>query len=670
MKGREEKIEGLQNIIPALGLFAILGCTTFLLVRAATAYVSGRVHRVRASAELIGLLAVFYLSIGPGLRFAGAETLVAPMEKAVLATIAISVAFLLNGVVRVVFWDGLLSDHGQRKVPVIVTEGVGVTIYLIAILLVMHFVYDEPIGGLLATSGVAALVLGFAAQSTLKEVFSGVALNATQALRIGDYVEIDGVYGQVFEINWRSISVKNPHTNSLYIFPNSGVADRTILNFSEPTGRFRYFLTFTLELSSPPDLAIRAIAKELENSRFVRRDPKPDFNLLGYTSEGIEVRVRWFFDDDDHWWDAQNEMVMAIWSAMTRHRLRIAINRHWLGTGDEWKELEQNGAADFGKDKVIEQLRKSEIFSECTDEDLSQLTAAASIQSLNPPACFYEPGELSDGLYLVLRGNVSLYKRIDEEGVHEIKVENCPRGEIFGLQSFLDAAPRNYLAQAEQYSVVAHLPDEPMRSLMSGRLEIKARLQKALAARARQREKDAEVTRKELLAALHAEERRKLSEELRQNVNELLERPALHHFMSLLSSKVRHEDILKATMAGASIIAACRGDVDEDEELFLRRTMADADLLRHMDIDHGLELFREYAASDDVLDPDGLVFATLDRAGEMKGGPQIVHAIAVGMTGVHGTPTAKECKALGDISKRLDLEVPKWAQQIEGEQNG
>lgn len=562
-----------------------------MLVRVATAYVSGRVNRVRASAELIGFLIVLYFSIAPGLRFAGAEAFVAPSEKALIAATAIGFAFLLNSLFRIVLWDGLLSDHGQRKVPVIVTEGVSVAIYLAVILLVMHFVYNQPVGGLLATSGVAALVLGFAAQSTLKEVFSGVALNATQALRIGDYVEIDSVYGQVYEINWRSISVKNPHTDSLYIFPNSGVADRTILNFSEPTGRFKYFVNFTLEISAPPELAIRAIAKELEHSRYVRRDPKPDFNMLGYSKEGIDIRIRYFFDGDDPWWDAQNEVIMAIWSAMRKHRLRISINRHWLGSGDEWLEVEKRRDTDFARDEIIDRLGKLKIFSECSEEDLSKLAAAAQILSLNPPACFYEPGEPSDGLYLTLDGNVALFECLDEERENEVKVENCPRGEIFGLQSFLDAVPRIYLAQAEQYSVVAHLPDRSMRRLMSDRPEIQLKLQDALAQRAPQREKDAKVARKELLAALHAEERRKLTEELRQNVNELLDRPALHHFMSFLSSKIRHEDILKSTMAGAGIIAACRGDVDEDEEMFLRRAMEEADLLRHVDIDHGLDFF-------------------------------------------------------------------------------
>jgi small-conductance mechanosensitive channel/CRP-like cAMP-binding protein len=591
------------------------------------------------------------------------------VEKAAISAATICLAFLLNSAVRAFLWDGLLSEHGQRKVPIIVTEGVGLSIYLVAILLVMHYVYDEPVGGLLATSGVAALVLGFAAQSTLREVFSGVALNATQALRIGDYVEIDGIYGQVYEINWRSISVKNPHTDSLYIFPNSGVADRTILNFSEPTGRFKYFVHFTVELSAPPELVIRAIAKELEHSRFVRREPKPDFNMLGYTKEGIEIRIRYFFDGDDPWWDAQNEVIMAVWTAMRKHRLRIAVNRRWLGSGDEWRELDQRKEADFGAEKILEQLQASQIFAGCTESTLTEIATSASVLSLNPPGCFYQPGEPSDGLFLVLDGKVGLYRLVDEREGHEIKIESCPPGELFGLQSFIEKVPRNYLAQAEQYSVVAHLTENSIRRLVSDHPEVEVRLSDALKARSKQREKEAEIAHKELMAALHAKERLKLSEELRQNVNEILERPALHHFISLLSSRVRHEDILTATMAGAAIIAACRGEVDEEEERFLQRAMAEADLLRRMDLEHALELFRKFASAEDVANPEGAVYAMLDRAGEVKGGQKIVHAIAVGMTGVHATPTESELRALSAISARVGVQVPQWVQEKVGRQD-
>ena len=108
-------------------------------------------------------------------------------------------------------------------------------------------------------------------------------------MRIGDFVEIDDIYGEVHEINWRSVSLLNPHTGSLYIFPNSAVADRIILNFSEPTGLFKSWIKFQVEYGASPDLVIRTIAEELENSKYIRRDPKPDFNILGFTDLGMTI---------------------------------------------------------------------------------------------------------------------------------------------------------------------------------------------------------------------------------------------------------------------------------------------------------------------------------------------------------------------------------------------
>jgi hypothetical protein len=106
------------------------------VVRIATAYVSGRVHRVRASAELLAFLAVVYFLVSPALNFAlnfaRGGHLVEDVERAVISVLLLCFAFLLNGVVRAVFWEGLLSDKGQRKVPVIITEGVALSIYLSA----------------------------------------------------------------------------------------------------------------------------------------------------------------------------------------------------------------------------------------------------------------------------------------------------------------------------------------------------------------------------------------------------------------------------------------------------------------------------------------------------------------------------------------------------------
>lgn len=75
-------------------------------------------------------------------------------------------------------------------------------IYIGGILGIVAYVFDMPISGLLAASGVVAIVFGLALQSTLGDVFSGIVLNLAKSYRPGDWVILDGgLEGRVVETN-------------------------------------------------------------------------------------------------------------------------------------------------------------------------------------------------------------------------------------------------------------------------------------------------------------------------------------------------------------------------------------------------------------------------------------------------------------------------------------
>ena len=80
---------------------------------------------------------------------------------------------------------------------------------------------DQPIEGLLATSGIVALVLGLALQSTLADLFSGIALNIEDPFGAGDRITVDGGNeGQAIEINWRATRIRN-RSGDTTVIPNS-----------------------------------------------------------------------------------------------------------------------------------------------------------------------------------------------------------------------------------------------------------------------------------------------------------------------------------------------------------------------------------------------------------------------------------------------------------------
>jgi small-conductance mechanosensitive channel len=84
-------------------------------------------------------------------------------------------------------------------------------------------------GGLLASSAIVGLVVGFASQSTLSNFVAGVLIAFSQPLRLGDRVRVDGTEGTVEEIGLTYTFIRTLDDARLVI-PNAKLASDTILN--------------------------------------------------------------------------------------------------------------------------------------------------------------------------------------------------------------------------------------------------------------------------------------------------------------------------------------------------------------------------------------------------------------------------------------------------------
>jgi small-conductance mechanosensitive channel len=84
-------------------------------------------------------------------------------------------------------------------------------------------------GGVLASSAVVGLVIGFASQRTIGNVVAGVLIAITQPLRIGDEVEVEGTKGVVEEIGLTYTWIRT-RDNDRFVVPNEKLASDTIRN--------------------------------------------------------------------------------------------------------------------------------------------------------------------------------------------------------------------------------------------------------------------------------------------------------------------------------------------------------------------------------------------------------------------------------------------------------
>jgi len=113
----------------------------------------------------------------------------------------------------------------------VVRRGVTTTIIFVGLLSALLVIPQvrAVAGGLLASSAVVGIVVGFASQRTLGNFVAGLLIAFTQPLRLGDGVEVEGTPGVVEEIGLIYTFVRTENGDRLVI-PNEKLASDTIRN--------------------------------------------------------------------------------------------------------------------------------------------------------------------------------------------------------------------------------------------------------------------------------------------------------------------------------------------------------------------------------------------------------------------------------------------------------
>ena len=85
--------------------------------------------------------------------------------------------------------------------------------------------------GVLASSAVLALIIGFAAQHTIGNLVAGVQIGISQPYRIGDLISFDKVDGRVTDITL-SYTYVDPGDGSSVVIPNQMLLEGIVHNRS------------------------------------------------------------------------------------------------------------------------------------------------------------------------------------------------------------------------------------------------------------------------------------------------------------------------------------------------------------------------------------------------------------------------------------------------------
>lgn len=202
-------------------------------------------------------------------------------------------------------------------------------IFVIAALWIMPILGFEP-SGLLVAGGIVAVAIGFAGQSIIGNLISGLFLMGERPIKIGDLVEISGNLGTVEDIQIISTSIRT--LDGLFIrIPNETVFTSSITNFSSnPVRRFEF--TVGISYADDADKAVTIIKDLAAEHPLILINPPPQVfvDILGDSSVDLVAR---FWAPTSEWYSVRMELLWKIKTAIEAAGIEIPFPQRVIWTG-------------------------------------------------------------------------------------------------------------------------------------------------------------------------------------------------------------------------------------------------------------------------------------------------------------------------------------------------
>jgi small-conductance mechanosensitive channel len=197
---------------------------------------------------------------------------------------------------NVVLFEQAEADTWRSRVPKLLIDLARLFLILLSTAFVFASVWNADLVGLVTALGVSSLVIGLALQDTLGSVMSGIALLFERPFSVGDWLELDGVVGQVIDINWRAVRLLTLE-QEMVVIPHKLISSTMIRNFTQPNRIHAERIRIGFSYNHPPNLARQVLKSTALETMGILLDPEPEVFTLNYDESAVSYEVKFFIRD-------------------------------------------------------------------------------------------------------------------------------------------------------------------------------------------------------------------------------------------------------------------------------------------------------------------------------------------------------------------------------------
>ncbi|MBL7788478.1 MAG: mechanosensitive ion channel [Chitinophagales bacterium] len=173
---------------------------------------------------------------------------------------------------------------------------IGLRIVLFIIIIGVLGIQTTSIAAMLAGFGVA---IGSAFNGSLGNFAGGFMIIIYQPIKVGEFIEFNGVSGVVQEIGILNTCILTGDMKTVFL-PNGMLSTGIIINWSR-NRKIRVDVPFNIEANIDIELAKSIIIEALKEHKLILKSPKPEVYIQQIQSGSIQLIVRPYCSQPDYW---------------------------------------------------------------------------------------------------------------------------------------------------------------------------------------------------------------------------------------------------------------------------------------------------------------------------------------------------------------------------------
>ncbi len=224
--------------------------------------------------------------------------------------LANSLIFDTRNLRRTVQTPKLLVDLGQ--------------LFLVAVgaAIIVSYVWKVDLTGLIAALGVGSVVVGLALQDTLGNVFSGLTMLSSSTFRVGSWIKVGEIEGQVRSISMRSVTLALAD-GSLMDISNSAITKEKVVVLGAAHAWSTVGVEVKIDQEFAPEKVREVFLQAARAVPGVLEQPAPAFSIKSYEGGDIVYKISLNVSEYGQRAGAASEFLSFLWYVAAREGLRL-----------------------------------------------------------------------------------------------------------------------------------------------------------------------------------------------------------------------------------------------------------------------------------------------------------------------------------------------------------